>query len=152
MGSRVVPASSDVTRFVADLIAAPHPTSARAPERVRSLVRYGSGPRGGQAILLAAKARALLDGRVHGVAVVVVRGPPAGDRGDRASVLQQRVVQVRHLLELLQRHPLLLAPRHDAVGHALVPSHDQPQLLVLQKAGLTFGFLMMENTCISVTA
>ena len=61
---REVPASSDVVRFVANLIHATHPTSELAPERVRSLVRYGASPRGGQSILLAAKARALVEGRL----------------------------------------------------------------------------------------
>lgn len=36
-----------------------------APEIVRNYSRYGSGPRGAQAIILAAKAAALMDGRWH---------------------------------------------------------------------------------------
>lgn len=61
---REVPASSDMVRLVANLVHATHPTSDLAPERVRSLVRYGASPRGGQSILLAAKARALVEGRL----------------------------------------------------------------------------------------
>ena len=61
---REVPASSDMVRLVANLVHATHPTSELAPERVRTLVRYGSSPRGGQSILLAAKARALVEGRL----------------------------------------------------------------------------------------
>ena len=61
---REVPASSDVVRLVANLVHATHPTSELAPERVRTLVRYGASPRGGQSILLAAKARALVKGRL----------------------------------------------------------------------------------------
>jgi len=62
---REVPASSDVVRLVANLIHATHPASELAPARVRTLVRHGASPRGGQAILLAAKARALIQGRLH---------------------------------------------------------------------------------------
>jgi len=62
---RRVPASSEIVQYVARLVDATHPTSSRAPEQVRSLVRYGSGPRGGQAILLSSKARALTRGRLH---------------------------------------------------------------------------------------
>jgi len=62
---REVPASSDLVRLVAALVHATHPSSAIAPERVRALVRYGSSPRGGQSILVGAKARALLRGRLH---------------------------------------------------------------------------------------
>jgi len=62
---REVPASSDAIDLVARLVLATHPTHDSAPERVRRLVRYGASPRGGQALLLAAKARALIHGRLH---------------------------------------------------------------------------------------
>ena len=61
---REVPVSSDVVGRVAGIVHATHPESDLAPERVRTLVRYGSSPRGGQAVLLAAKARALTKGRL----------------------------------------------------------------------------------------
>ena len=61
---RTVPASSDVLRLVSSLVLATHPSCSWAPERVRALVRYGASPRGGQAILLAGKARALVKGRL----------------------------------------------------------------------------------------
>ena len=48
--------------FVANLLAATHPDPA-VDDATRRLVRYGASPRAGQAIVLAAKARALLDGR-----------------------------------------------------------------------------------------
>ncbi len=62
---RGVPVSADVLALVSALVHATHPASHGAPERVKSLVRYGASPRGGQAILLAAKARALVRGRLH---------------------------------------------------------------------------------------
>ncbi|MFT5050612.1 MAG: MoxR-like ATPase [Chlamydiales bacterium] len=62
---REVPASSDIVTLVSRLILATHPSNETAPDRIRSLVRHGASPRGGQALLLASKARALLRGRLH---------------------------------------------------------------------------------------
>ncbi|MEZ6014911.1 MAG: AAA family ATPase [Planctomycetota bacterium] len=62
---RQLPAPSPVVELVARLILATHPESRLAPDAVRAHARFGASPRGGQSILLAAKARALLDGRVH---------------------------------------------------------------------------------------
>src|SRR5262249_47555441 len=45
------------------LFRAPRPADPSAPEPVREWVRWGVGPRGGQSLLLGAKAWALLDGR-----------------------------------------------------------------------------------------
>jgi MoxR-like ATPase len=61
---REVPASSDVVALAARLVVATHPEAPAAPESVRRFVRWGASPRGGQALLLAAKARALLRGRL----------------------------------------------------------------------------------------
>jgi len=60
---REVPASADLVRSVARLVLATDPANEAAPESVRRFLRYGSSPRGGQAILMLAKARALLHGR-----------------------------------------------------------------------------------------
>ena len=62
---REVPASSDMVALAARLVVATHPEESAAPENVRRFVRWGASPRGGQALLLAAKARALLRGRLH---------------------------------------------------------------------------------------
>ena len=62
---RDVAVSEAVARYVARLVSASVPGSASAPELVKSAVRYGAGVRGGQAVVLAAKAAALLDGRAH---------------------------------------------------------------------------------------
>jgi len=62
---REVPASSDVIALVARLVRATDPGSELASDAVRAAVRYGASPRGGQAVLLLAKARALLGGRLH---------------------------------------------------------------------------------------
>src|SRR5262249_13756386 len=44
---------------------ATHPNGEDAPESVRRFVRFGSSPRGAQALVLAAKIRALLQGRLN---------------------------------------------------------------------------------------
>jgi MoxR-like ATPase len=62
---RDVAVSETVAGYVARLVSASVPSSARAPELVKSAVRYGAGVRGGQAMVLCAKAAALLDGRAH---------------------------------------------------------------------------------------
>ena len=46
-------------------MASTHPDAPGAPEMVRQFVRYGSSPRGAQAMVLAAKVRAILDGRLN---------------------------------------------------------------------------------------
>ncbi|HED65898.1 MAG TPA: AAA family ATPase [Planctomycetes bacterium] len=60
---REIPASNEVITRVARLIRATDPRNPDAPERVRRLLRCGASPRGGQAVLLLAKARALIAGR-----------------------------------------------------------------------------------------
>jgi len=60
---REVLCGSHLVRFVAELVVATHPTAPNSDERTRRFVRYGASARAGQAILLGAKARALLDGR-----------------------------------------------------------------------------------------
>ncbi len=61
--ARRVPISVEVRRLAVTLVAATHPGHQQAPETVRRLVRYGSSPRGAQALVLAAKVRALREGR-----------------------------------------------------------------------------------------
>lgn len=58
--TREVPVPSHVVRYVADLVVATHDP---AVELVERYVRVGSSPRGAQALMLAAKAHALVDGR-----------------------------------------------------------------------------------------
>jgi MoxR-like ATPase len=67
LGLRAIAAEVPVARAVQDyalrLLEATHPSSPSAPEPVRRFVRYGSSPRGAQAMLLGGKVRALLAGR-----------------------------------------------------------------------------------------
>jgi MoxR-like ATPase len=62
---RQVPAAENVLTYAARLARATRPTEIEATEPVRRWVRWGAGPRAGQALVLAGKARALLDGRFH---------------------------------------------------------------------------------------
>lgn len=63
--AREVPIADAVLTYVARLVRATHPTDEAAPDMVRRYVRYGASPRGMQAIILAAKITALLDGRFN---------------------------------------------------------------------------------------
>jgi MoxR-like ATPase len=63
---RDVPAAENVIDLAARLVRATRPAgpaSDAAPDFVRTWVRWGAGPRAGQALLLGAKARAVLEGR-----------------------------------------------------------------------------------------
>ena len=60
-----VPIAAHLLEFAARLVAATHPSRPDAPEDVRRYVRFGSSPRGAQAIVLSAKASALVDGRLN---------------------------------------------------------------------------------------
>ncbi len=62
---REVLAAPHVHGYVAHLVEATHPQSPRTARAARRWVRYGASPRGAQALLLAAKARALTHGRAH---------------------------------------------------------------------------------------
>jgi MoxR-like ATPase len=88
---REVPAAENVIEYAARLVRASRPSAstlagdqadaaAEAPDFVRQWVRWGAGPRAGQALLLAGKARAVLAGRpavslddVRAVAAPVLR-------------------------------------------------------------------------------
>jgi MoxR-like ATPase len=60
---RRIPAAEVVKNYVARIVRATHPEAELAPALARKYVRYGSSPRGAQAILLASKVRALRAGR-----------------------------------------------------------------------------------------
>ena len=66
--ARQVPIAPHVLRYIARIVIATRPDAAAAPETVRRHVRYGSSPRGGQAIAIAAKIAALARGGTHATA------------------------------------------------------------------------------------
>jgi MoxR-like ATPase len=60
---RRVPAADHVVKYAVALARATRPTAPTAPAFVRDAVSWGAGPRASQYLILAAKARAILDGR-----------------------------------------------------------------------------------------
>ena len=80
---RDIPAASNVIDYALRIVRASRPSgdgADGAPKAVRQWVRWGAGPRAGQALILGAKARALLDGRsvaapedIRAVALPVLR-------------------------------------------------------------------------------
>jgi MoxR-like ATPase len=76
---RQVTINEDLTRYVSELIRATRPDTTTT-NYVKEWVRWGAGPRAGQALILTAKARALLKGRysvlmedLHAMAPAVLR-------------------------------------------------------------------------------
>ncbi len=62
---RQTPIASHVNEYAARLVVATHPDHPSAPPLVKKFVRYGSSPRGAQALILGAKVTALLAGRFN---------------------------------------------------------------------------------------
>ena len=62
---RQVSVAHDVQDHAVKILLATHPQNAEARELAKKYVRYGASPRGVQAVILAAKIYALLDGRYH---------------------------------------------------------------------------------------
>jgi MoxR-like ATPase len=60
---RELPAATNVVDFALRLIRSTRPGDSTAPPVVRDWIKWGAGPRAGQALLLGAKALALIDGR-----------------------------------------------------------------------------------------
>ena len=54
-----------VYELALDLVRATRPSEGRLPESLDGMVQYGAGPRAAIALLMAAKARAILNKRVH---------------------------------------------------------------------------------------
>jgi MoxR-like ATPase len=81
---REVPVAENVYRYAAALVRATRPGGGEAPEEVGRWVRWCAGPRAGQALILGAKARALLDERLH--------VSPEDVRALAAPVLRHRVL------------------------------------------------------------
>jgi MoxR-like ATPase len=69
---REVPVSQNVIRYAVRLVMATRPDDASAPTRVKEMIKWGAGSRASQALILAGKARALLEGR-YNVAIEDVR-------------------------------------------------------------------------------
>ncbi len=60
-----LPLAKPVLRYAVQVITRTHPQEPGAPEKVKRYVRYGSSPRGLQALIIGGKIRALLEGRFN---------------------------------------------------------------------------------------
>ena len=61
---RSIPVTPSLTRYVARVLRATHPGDHNASDLVRRYVRFGGSPRGAQSMLLAARVRAVMEGRM----------------------------------------------------------------------------------------
>ncbi len=81
---RHIPVASPIARYAVRLAAASRPDDKNAPDFVREYVTLGASLRGAQYLVLAARARAAMDGRLA-VSIDDVRGAAAG-------VLRHRII------------------------------------------------------------
>jgi MoxR-like ATPase len=81
---RAIPAAEPIFRYAAQIARATRPGEPGVPDLIRKYVRWGAGPRAGQAMILGAKANAFLSGR-HAVS-------PADIRRVAQPVLRHRVL------------------------------------------------------------
>lgn len=63
--ARQIPIADEIRRHGINIILATHPENEIADAKAKQFIRYGSSPRGAQALILAAKIRAILDHRYH---------------------------------------------------------------------------------------
>ena len=85
---RQVPVADYVFAYARDLVRASRAKEDEATDYVRKYVGWGAGPRAGQALILCAKARALLEGRVHATVADIRRVAPP--------VLRHRIMTTFH--------------------------------------------------------
>jgi MoxR-like ATPase len=60
-----VPIAKPVQEYALKVVLATHPENEESPEAAKKYIRFGASPRGAQAIILAAKVRALMEGRYN---------------------------------------------------------------------------------------
>lgn len=72
--------ADNIKDYAVRLILATHPGTESAPASVSKYARYGSSPRGAQAIIIAAKVMAAIDGRLHVGFEDIRRAAPAALR------------------------------------------------------------------------
>ena len=60
-----IPVMEDVLTYTSKLVASTHPERAESPDVAKRLIRFGASPRAAQALITAAKVRALMAGRYN---------------------------------------------------------------------------------------
>jgi len=73
---RKVPVSDHVIKYVTRLVGATRRQNPDAPQVTKTFVSTGAGPRAGQYLILAAKAMAILEGRIHVSCADIRRAAP----------------------------------------------------------------------------
>ena len=63
--ANAIPVATDVMQYAMMLCSATHPDSAHAAEASKKYIRLGASPRAGQALISAAKVKALMNGRYN---------------------------------------------------------------------------------------
>jgi len=63
--SKEIPVSEAVLEYAMNIVLSTHPENEESPETTKKYVRFGSSPRGAQAIIRAAKVKALIEGRFN---------------------------------------------------------------------------------------
>jgi MoxR-like ATPase len=120
---RRVPVADHVFEYTRDLVRASRPGQPEATEFVRKHVDWGAGPRAGQSLILCAKTRALLEGRLHATVADV--------RHVAKPVLRHRIVTTFHAeaegidADAVVEHLLqaVAAPPERAVARLVGTSH-----------------------------
>jgi MoxR-like ATPase len=107
---RVVPLPEHVKQFVLDVVRSLRPKEPSAPKWVGPWVQWGPGPRACQQIVVASKARALLQGRLHvttedveALATPVLRHRIVPTFGAQAEGIDSDAIVARLLKELPRR-------------------------------------------------
>jgi MoxR-like ATPase len=115
---RRVPVNDVVLDYAVSIARATRPNEAEAPDLVRKWVQYGVGPRGGQALVNCARARAALHGRSE-VSVEDVKALAA-------PVLRHRIVPTFAAEADGQTSDTIVAKVLDLIPvHAADPAHDR---------------------------
>ena len=115
---RRVPVSDLCVNYVTRLVRATRPADANTPQFIKDWVLWGVGPRGGQSLIMAARARAALDGRPE-VGVDDIRAMAAAVLRHRMvlnyaaeSIGQTTETVVRRLVETLPLHETAAVERN----------------------------------------
>ena len=103
---RKIPVSDHVVRYAVRLVRSTRPADDRAPDFIRKYVSNGAGPRAGQFLILAAKARAVLEGRIHVSCADVARAalPVLRHRILSNFAADSEGITPSHLVERLLQH------------------------------------------------
>ena len=99
---RRVPVADHLIKYAVKIVRASRPGDTASPEYVREMVSWGAGPRASQYIVLASKARAVLDGR-HSVSAKDIRAVAPAVLRHRLVVNYQAEAQNVNASALIER-------------------------------------------------